>query len=318
MEASIDKYGKQAARIKNEDMSRWVKRFKEANRGLDSLKREIKEQNMDVSLDLYIQKKNTDLEISKTIMKANHVNKINNMYQAEMDNLKKVMILSSEIMQDNYLLMRASGELDKSMKEKLHLLVKLLQGQRNVKFADDDIATHTTVVSAEESPSPSSSPEHEDNNDCITFQNIMNLSDYADDMPCSSGLLKRPNIDVDEEDYEIVPIETKKSKNSSSAEAMADFTFVRPKAMKAINFNAVAVKGKCSKMEIDDNSHLNATFELVPQPTRIIASSTSAPGPIRNTVLVEPNIKSSTSAVSKGNLLNSFVWTFNIFAFFLF
>lgn len=304
MEASIDKYAKQAARIKNDDMSRWVKRFKEANRGLDSLKKEVKDQNMEDSLNLYMQKKNTELEISKTIMKANHVNKINNMYQAEMDNLKKVMVMSSEIMQDNYLLMRASGELDKSMKEKLHLLVKLLQGQRNVKFADDETATNSTFVSTEESPSPSSSPEHQDNNDCITFQNIMNLSDYADDMPCSSGLLKRANNVIDEEDDEIVAIETKKSKNSSSAEAMADFTFVRPKAMKAINFNAVAGKGKCSKMEIDDLPHLNATFELVPLPTRIIASSSSAPGPIRNTVLVEPNIKSSSSAVSKGNFLD--------------
>lgn len=299
MEASIDKYGKQAARIKNEDMSRWVKRFKDANRGLDSLKREIQEQSMNVPLDLYIQKKNTDLEISKTIMKANHVNKINNMYQAEMDNLKKVMLLSSEIMQENYLLMRASGELDKPMKEKLHLLVKLLQGQRNVKFADDDTATNAIVVSAED-VSPSSSPEHEDNNDCITFQNIMNLSDYADDMPCSSGLLKRTNNDVDEEDDEIVAIETKKSKNSSSAEALADFTFVRPKAMKAINFNAVGGKVS-SQMEIDDHSHLNATFELMPHPTRIITASAAAPVPTRSTVLVEPNLKSSSSAISKGN-----------------
>lgn len=307
MEASIDKYGKQAARIKTVDMSRWVKRFKEANRGLDSLKKEIKELSMDESLDMYLQKKNTDLEISKTIMKANHVNKINIMYQAEMDNLKKVMLLSSEIMQENYLLMRASGELDKPMKEKLHLLVKLLQGQRNVTFADDDTATNTTVVITEEESSSSSSPEHEDNNDCITFQNIMNLSDYSDDIHSPSGLYskKRTNNVAAVEDDEIVGIETKKSKNNANTETMAEFTFVRPKAMKGINFNAIPGPVGCSKMETDDQSNLNETFELLkPHPTRIISASASVPGPIRSTVLVEPNTKSS-SAVSKGNYIIS-------------
>lgn len=272
LEASIDKYGKEAARIKNEDMTRWVKRFKEANKALDHLKKEIEGHDLAPALELYVQKKNVDMDNSKMMMKNGHVNKINSVYQLEMENWNRIVVKASQIIQENYLLLRATGSLDNDMLEKLQTLVRLLQGQRQVKFADDETA------SSNENHSQLS-----DGSECTTFQNILNLTDYADNFHSSPSSASKKRVIDGIEEIDTYGIEPKRSKNST----MADFAFVRPKALKSINFNAPPSNS-------EENGDLNVTFDLNSKPK------------LSRKPLHEQNTKSllSNSAVSKGNEKN--------------
>jgi hypothetical protein len=226
LEASIEKYSKEASRIKNEDSSRWIKRFKEASRTMDNLKREIAEQGMSSALDTYLQKKTSDLENSKLLMKTAHVNKINSVYQNEMENSSKVVVKAAEILQQNFLLLRSMGELDNAMVEQLQALGKLLQGERSVKFAESEAPT---VPEATE---------------CLTFHNIMNLTDYGSDEVAQSPMSAKKRLNDDDE----LENESKKSKNQTAGE---DFQFLRPKAMKSINFGAAT-----------SSSEMNVTFDM--------------------------------------------------------
>lgn len=225
------------SRIKSED-TRWVKRFKDATRSLDALKREIQDQNLATALNVYLQKKDLELENSKMQMKSSHVNKINMVYQIETENWTNIVMKASEIIQDNFLLLRSLNELDNTMEEKLKLLGKMLQGQRNVKFVDEGSSNLASAVHADA-----------DSNECLTFQNILNLTDLGDESGTQSPMVpkKRLNeIDEDEKD-------TKKSKNSSAE----DFQFLRPKAMKSINFESASI------LKTRNNDHdLNMTFDL--------------------------------------------------------
>uniref|UniRef100_A0A1B0DBK8 Uncharacterized protein n=1 Tax=Phlebotomus papatasi TaxID=29031 RepID=A0A1B0DBK8_PHLPP len=57
----------------------------------------------------------------------------------ELDNMKNALLLSCEIIQQNYLLMRANKyTMDVNMKRKYQKLVKLVEGKANIKFADEE------------------------------------------------------------------------------------------------------------------------------------------------------------------------------------
>lgn len=237
---SIDKYSKEANGFKVEESSRWAKRFKEANRRLESLKDEIAERKIS-DLDLYLQKKNSELEVSKLTMKTVHANKINSVYQIEMENWYKIVSKASEIIQGNFLLLRSTGELDSEMLEKLQTLAKLLQGQRNVKFADDD----QSVLEADGGASGINveHPERE------TLQNIMNLTDFSpNDSPVSN---KKRNI---EEDCNNDLLSSLKKQKSS-----AEDPFIRPKALKSINFDQQITNNSNGTSGTSD---MNITFNL--------------------------------------------------------
>lgn len=77
IEASIDKYAKEAVRIKNDEQSPALKRFKDASRALESVKAEVARQNLGPAMDVYLKHKTTEMEISKVLMKNVHVNKVN-------------------------------------------------------------------------------------------------------------------------------------------------------------------------------------------------------------------------------------------------
>ena len=173
------------------------------------------------ALEVYLQKKSADLENSKLQMKTAHVNKINSVYQNETENWNKVMIESAGIIQQNFLLLRSMGELDNSMLDKLQHLLKLLQGERSVKFAEVT--------------------------DSLNIHNIMNLTDCGNEevqqSPVSSK--KRLNDDNDLEN------ESKKSKN---LEVCEEFQFLRPKALKSINFDSAPAPNV--------ETGMNITFDL--------------------------------------------------------
>lgn len=244
--ASIDKYSKEVLRIKTEESSRWAKRFKESNRCLENLKEEIAEKNLSVALDIYLQKKNGDLEISKLMMKMAHVSKINNVYQTELENWCKIVLKASEIIQENFLILRSVGELDSEMQEKLQMLGKLLQGQRNVKFADDE-----QIISG---PILASTGSNSDVHEIAGLQNMMNLTDCSggDDVMISPLSAKKRinNNEMDESEGN-----SKKAKNS----AADDYPFIKPKALKSINFDQPV---SIPKIAIEKVTDMNTTFDL--------------------------------------------------------
>lgn len=248
-------------------MSRWGKRFKDANICLESLKKEIVEQNLSSALEHYLAKKNFELENSKLVMKSAHVNKINNVYQMEMESWNKIGLKASEVIQENYLLMRSMGELDNEMLEKLQTLRKMLQGQRSVKFAEDQIDVSTTANSNPDAV------EH------LTYQ-ITDISDSEEVVESPISAKKRAN---DESEMEK---DSKKSKNSCAPSD--NFQFLRPKALKSINFDAVP-----SLPMVNGDHDLNITFDLNPAgPSSALAERTN------KTTLAS---SSTALAVAKGN-----------------
>lgn len=250
---------------------RWGKRFKDANRCLDILKDEIAGQSLNSVLDEYLQKKNTELENSKLVMKSAHVNKINTVYQMEMDNWNKISLKASEIVQDNFLLLRSMGELDNEMLEKLQSLVKLLQGQRSVKFADDE-------------PDVTATHSNPDATGCLSYH-ISDLSDYASDEVIQSPLSVKKRCNEESE----LENESKKTKSASTS----DFQFLRPKALKSINFGSLTTMPTPMTTESSDDNNLNITFDLI-----LPGSSIALAERTNQTDL--PASSSSASAAAKG------------------
>lgn len=231
MEASIDKYSKEITRIRNDDQIRWTKRFKDASRAVDSLKREIDEQDLSSILEIFLNKKATDIENSKLLMKSAHVNKINSAFQIELERWNEIAMKSSEILQDNFLVLRSLGELDNGMIGKMQTLSKMLSGQRNVKFAEEEeFAAPLTL-----------NPEETEN---LALKNILDLSDDLLQSPVSVKKRTRDDNEIESE--------SKKSKNSEA------FQFLRPKALKSINFDGATTSGEDPKIDRD----LNITFDL--------------------------------------------------------
>lgn len=165
-------------------------------------------------------------------MKSAHVNKINSAFQSELERWNEIAVKSAEVLQDNYLVLRSLGELDKGMLGKMQTLSKILNGQRNVKFAEDEVYTAPLAVNSEAA-------------ETLALKNILNLSDDLLQSPAS--VKKRPNEDSDHE------YESKKSKNS---EATTSFQFLRPKALKSINFDGASTSAQTNDRD------LNITFDL--------------------------------------------------------
>lgn len=230
MGASIDKYSKEAARIKHDELARWAKRLKEANKAFHSLKGEIIEKKLLGDLKQYLAHKQGEVEMSKLQLKSAHVNKINSVYQLEVALFHNIILAASEILQDNYLLLRSCNELDNSLIEKFTNLEKLMQGHRSVKFSDTE--------------EPTENQTHDN-----PIGQFLNLTDFDQDAISTNGHRKRIN---EEEEDDSLESDQKKSKNST---AMEDFQFTRPSALKSINFGTSS-----TAMKVD--SSLNQTFDI--------------------------------------------------------
>lgn len=170
------------------------------------MKSEIKEANMEGLLNSYIERKEAEDENNKLQMKIMHVNKFNSEYHTETDLMMSIITKACEVIQDNYLLLRSLKELDNETLGNFQKLVKMLQGQRSVKFAEDDI----TMTNNQE-------------NYDLSFQPL----DFVNDVmllksPVSVTKKRINGNDADDN-------QAKKSKN--------DFNFARPKAMKSISFD---------------------------------------------------------------------------------
>lgn len=99
MEASIDKYSKQANRIKAEEMSKSLIRLNETSKLVSELKSQVHNMDSNDYLLHYIGKKDTEVENCKLLIKAAHVGKICSILLVDFESCKKAAVLSSEIIQ---------------------------------------------------------------------------------------------------------------------------------------------------------------------------------------------------------------------------
>lgn len=80
--------------------------------------------------------------------KDKHIRKINSIYSSEIDNCNKMHPICYDLIQEYFILSRGRNEVDLNMQEKLQNLVKLVQGQRSVKFdIIDDVSINPTIDS---------------------------------------------------------------------------------------------------------------------------------------------------------------------------
>uniref|UniRef100_A0A8D8B8E8 Kinesin-like protein KIF18A n=3 Tax=Culex pipiens TaxID=7175 RepID=A0A8D8B8E8_CULPI len=223
LEASIDRYGKQVARQK-EEMNRWAKRYRDALRSVEALRSEVNSSELAPLLSFHMTARASEIDAAKSHLKKSHMMKINIIYIDENRQWEKIMQLSAEIIQQNYLLLRSLGRLDNVILEKMERLVKLDHCQRGVKFTDDDDQGELMK---------------EVNITDTSIEEITNLSDCydggADDMEMDCGV-KRLKDDDDESEPEH---DFKKHKYEAN---LAEFK--KPKALRPLNFKPQSLSVK--------------------------------------------------------------------------
>lgn len=171
--------------------------------------------------------KDTEMENLKLKMKNEHLNKVNGLCQTENGCLNKIIIQSSTIIQENYLILRSSGDLDNAMKDKLTSLLKMIQGERNVKFFDENATSEM-------------------------FE--LNIGEWKEqnDVGRSPMSAKKRAMEDSNENHDK---DAKKSKR-----AVESHEFLRPKAVKSINFQV-------PQIELPPSHDLNVTFDAGPKPS---------------------------------------------------
>ncbi|XP_052893601.1 kinesin-like protein KIF18A [Anopheles moucheti] len=137
LEASIDRCGKQVAN-QQVDKSRWRERLRHARRNRNALREEVMQSELATVLKGYLSGKEAEIEAVTSTLWKDHVLQMSFTYDQENKLWQNIMLLSGDIIQQNYLLLRSMDRLDNITVEKLKRLVKLNQRQRGVTFFDDD------------------------------------------------------------------------------------------------------------------------------------------------------------------------------------
>ncbi|XP_058832309.1 kinesin-like protein KIF18A [Topomyia yanbarensis] len=222
LEASIDRYGKQVARQKDE-LNRWAKRYKEALKNLETLRIDVRTSDIANILQYHVKAKEHELDAAKSYLKKSHVMKINLIYIDENRQWEKITRLSGDIIQQNYLLLRSMDRLDHVSLEKMERLARLDHCQRGVKFSDDDDQGELLK---------------EANITDTSIDDITNLSDYADGVDLSEDAdLGVKRLKTDEEvDDEVVPKNFKNEMNSVE--------FKKPRSIRPLNFKTQSLSVK--------------------------------------------------------------------------
>lgn len=189
-------------------------------KSIEGLRREVNDKNLPALSD-YLRMKDIELENLKLNVKISHLNKVNGICQHENDGWLKIASQASTIIQETYLLLRSSGDLDNGMKDKLTVLLKMIQGDRNVTFLDE-VSQPVDIFE-------------------------LNLCDWCEEMGKSPHSLRKRANDLSQSEES----EAKKSKSSS-----AGTQFLRPKAVKAINFAGAYQPPN----DINAQHDLNVTF----------------------------------------------------------
>lgn len=138
LEASIDKYSRQLDDQKK-IIVEWETKYNNLLEDLQKLRQEMQERKGHEMLEMYMRNKDLERKVLYQDQGQLHTTKTMILMKNELDNMKNALLLSCEIIQQNYLLMRANKyTMDVNMKQKYQKLVKLVEGKANIKFADED------------------------------------------------------------------------------------------------------------------------------------------------------------------------------------
>lgn len=102
------------------------------------MKKEVSEAKCSEHLVVYLKSKELELISSKQNIRMNHISKINAFYHVDSENLRKAFIVSCELNQSSYLLLRSHEAIDTKHKEKLEKLSKMINGH-GIRFKQDVI-----------------------------------------------------------------------------------------------------------------------------------------------------------------------------------
>ncbi|ETN63598.1 kinesin heavy chain [Anopheles darlingi] len=244
MDASIDRYAKQIAAQQSE-MKRWLDRYRNAMRQLNALRDEVQQSEMATMLKSYLAGKESEIQAAKAILKAQHMAQCITTYGEQNKQWQAIMQLASEIVQQNYLLLRGIDRLDNVTLEKMRKLVKLNQRQRGVTFFDDD-----NQQGAQRSELLSTSGS---DNSIEDIANLSECSEDAVDLPTLEGTAngtsyKRTIKRQDESESETEPSEAGVGIGASQGDRHQEEqgnVFKKPKHVsRALIFKPVAVATK--------------------------------------------------------------------------
>lgn len=104
---------------------------------------------------------------------SEHVNKVNNLLLNERSSMRHIQQLSNEILQEDYLLMKANAHMTTSMEAKFQQLYKAYDGHRGVTFSEENIVHHNYDV--------------DDNNDMVLRPEVISDNDDDEDMDCDDN-----------------------------------------------------------------------------------------------------------------------------------
>lgn len=180
-----------------EDSTKYHKIHRQATTSLAQLKKDITTAGLESTLKLYVANKDLELSNSKFSCKKDHIQKVNAIYDAELDHWKEMLHLSYQLVQQLYLLLRSFDRIDTDMEESVKKLVKMCAGrQKIVKFLEE----------------------------CAVNKDTAELSFTGCDSPQVSSANKRA-------------LEDPTTQSSLNKIAKVVNTFAKPKAVKSINFN---------------------------------------------------------------------------------
>lgn len=202
-------------------MNRWAKRYRDAEKALSMLKQEIDSSSPDLALSLYVQRKDSDLLQNKIKLKFAHMQKINSIYNLEFDHWKEMTNTGFALLNQLYLLIRSDGKADKEMQDQISKVYKLCHGrQKVVKFLEDEVQTTNDKENAD-----------------LSFGTMTSITDSpvkTSTMERPSTGKKRPNSDNESRNGN----GNKMPKIGSNGNKKPFTTFVKPKAVKSINFSS--------------------------------------------------------------------------------
>uniref|UniRef100_A0A182M2S6 Uncharacterized protein n=1 Tax=Anopheles culicifacies TaxID=139723 RepID=A0A182M2S6_9DIPT len=237
LEASIDRCGKQVAN-QQADKSRWKERLRHARRNRNALRDEVMQSELATVLKGYLSGKDAEIEAVTSTLWKDHVLQMSFTYDQENKLWQNIMMLSGDIIQQNYLLLRSMDRLDNVTMDKLKRLVKLNQRQRGVTFFDDDCQQDRNDIDLS-------------SNSLDDIANLSDCSEDAIDFPVENvttstivgnGTNKRAKLNDDSEsESEPYPSTVHDSETESSVDRNV---FKKPKTVsRTISFKTTTVGG---------------------------------------------------------------------------
>ncbi|XP_053674784.1 kinesin-like protein KIF18A [Anopheles nili] len=296
IEASIDRCGKQVAN-QQVDKSRWLERYRQAQRSRNAIREEVLQTELATILKGYLSGKDAEIDAVKSSLWKDHVLQISFTYDQENKLWQKIMLLSGDIIQQNYLLLRSMDRLDNVTLDKLRRLVKLNQRQRGVTFFDDECQQERDEADLGRS----------------TIDDIANLSDCSEDavdfppeaapIPFVGFASKRTKLNESSESESNIdhPI-AGQDKDSQSAERNA---FKKPKMItRALSFKTTT-RGGASQSTMSRRTPTKLVNGTKPTARTVVPGVTShrlkVPRLVLNNVMPLNTVESKKSKPNTGN-----------------